>query len=107
MSKSKEAVWPGILFVASAINVIGGGIAIGIGEAAKNPFFYCAFTTSCLYATANAVKLVQICKGDRAAIAPTPLQEVVVLPIGENPLVRSPGFVDLVEASRVNNERVV
>ena len=51
---------PGLMMIASGLNIAGGAVALNNGAASKNEFFYFAFATSILYAVANGIKTAQI-----------------------------------------------
>ena len=51
---------PAVMFAASCLNMTGSIIAIAIGEANKNPFFFTSFTTSAMYAISNIGRMLEI-----------------------------------------------
>ena len=67
MTDGKKYIWPGLMLLASCLNVAGSVTAVAIGahknESGEiNPFFFMAMTTSSIYAAANSMAIYQIRK---------------------------------------------
>lgn len=83
MSRNKELIWPGIMFVASCVNVIGATVAISRGDGNDSLAFKTGLVTSVVYATGHAFKLMQVTyeswvDKEAARRAVTPLEGVTI-----------------------------
>lgn len=73
---------PGVMMIASCLNVVGSSLAVQNGSAQKNEFFYFSFCTSILYAISNGVRTAQIYNERRKTfvekLAVERLEEIVI-----------------------------
>jgi hypothetical protein len=57
---TKEYIWPGMMLMASTMNMVGFGVAIATGAANNTVAFKTSFVTSAIYAAGSLTRIRQI-----------------------------------------------